>query len=295
MTVRNLEIFVAVCEERSMSNAARRLFISQSSVSQAIAELEKHYEIKLFERISRKLHLTSHGRACLFHANEVLNTWRLMHMSMKGEAEHELLRLGACTTVGHSFIHSLADAYRERYPKGRIHVEINNSTLLEQELLAARLDLAIIQGRAGTRDLIYTGFMEDEMVLICHPRHPRAGKNVALSDLAREPFIVRERGSGSRKLLDDAFGNVGVAPETPWVCSNYDAIVQAVKHGRGLALLSIHLIRQELLNNSVACIGLNDHHFGRKFHLCRHRDKTLTASMRYFTELCGRILTVNPR
>lgn len=289
MTIRNLEIFAAVCEDCSMSNAARRLFISQSSVSQAVAELEKHYEVKLFERIAKKLHLTSHGKACLFYANEVLNAWRLMHMSMKGKEEHELARIGSCTTIGHSLIHSLVDAYRERYPNGRVFVRIGNSALLEQELLAARLDLAIIQGGTRSRDLVYTDVMEDELVLLCHPEHPFAGRSVPLARLAREPFIVREQGSGSRKLLDEAFGKEGMVPETPWVCSNNDAIVQAVKRGKGLGLLSVHLVRGELLSGSVASIGLENHRFSRRFHLCRHKDKTLTEGMRYFTRLCERI------
>ena len=286
MTFRDLEIFAEVCKQMNMSEAARKLFISQSSVSQSISALEKEYGVKLFERLSKKLYLTPQGETLLLYANQHLSDFEQINLQMKSAGNLSFIRVGASTTIGYHLIHSLVDKYEDLYPEVKVKVEIGNSSALEQKVLTSGLDLAIVQGTFLSKDLVYSPALDDELVLVCCPEHPLAGRTVSIQELAQEEFVGREQGSGTQKLLEDVFHAANKSLETRWICSNVDSIKQAVKKKKGIALLSNYLIQDELQREELSIIHLKDHKFYRKFHITTHKDKYKTNYLESFHHLC---------
>lgn len=286
MSLRNLEIFAEVCQHMNMSRAAEKLYISQSSVSQAIAELEKQYQVKLFERLSRKLYLTDAGKELLFYANQMVHLIKQIDRKMQDMSSTELIRIGACTTIAFYLMNPLLDRFQEICPAVRATVEVGNSSQLEQKILNSQLDLAFVQDISNAKEMSRECALADHLVLVCHKDHPLADKEVSEEALDGLSFVAREPGSGTRRLLDHIFSQKGIVPEYAWVCNSIASMKDAVLHKRGICLLSQHLVHEELEQGQMAEIRVKGREFNRRFFLIRHKDKYKTREIEAFIELC---------
>ncbi|MCQ4637167.1 LysR family transcriptional regulator [Anaerovorax odorimutans] len=286
MSLRNLEIFAEVCKHMNMSRAAEHLYISQSSVSQAIGELEKQYQVRLFERLSKKLFLTDAGGQLLSYARQILYLTEQMEARMHDISGAEQLRIGACTTVGFYFMNPLLDKYQELCPQVRTMVEVGNSSQLEKKILDAQLDLAFVQDITHAKEVTRESSLADRLILICRSDHPLADKEIDEEKLDGQPFVAREAGSGTRRLLEEIFAKKGIAPQYAWICNSIASMKDAVIHGRGICLLSEHLVKQELQEGSLAQIQLKNREFKRHFFLICHKNKYKTEGMERFIRLC---------
>lgn len=286
MTIRNLEIFCEVCRSMNMSKAAQALLISQSSVSQAVAALEKEYQVTLFERLNHSLYLTDAGRDLLFLSHQVLKTIEQLDRRMSDSAYETKLRLGVSTTLGNCLIHPLLAAYRQSFPEGRISVEMANTKTLEKKLLTAKMDIALIQQAAHSSHLEYIPLLEDELIVICWSGHPLAGKTVDLAALSQEVMVTREKGSGTSLLTEQAFAQRGVPLRRGWIVSGSDAVKQAVLHRVGISVISRFLVQEELDAGILGQIYLSDTPFHRRFDLAYHKDKVPDQYFRQFLNFC---------
>ena len=184
MTIRHLKVFLAVAETGKMSAAADQLFIAQPSVSQAIADIEKYYNVRLFERISRKLYITPAGEQLLDYARHIVALFDEMELEMKYSAEHTTLKIGGTVTVGTTILSELVSRFEAENPPVTLTVLVDNTPVIESMILKSDLDLGIVEGEVSSEDLIQIPAVEDEMVLICGPGHPFSGrKTVSLDEL----------------------------------------------------------------------------------------------------------------
>ncbi|MBN7573473.1 LysR family transcriptional regulator [Clostridium sp. 2-1] len=294
LTIRDLEIFVEVCTQMSMSKAAQKLYISPSSVSQSISALENEYNTKLFERLSKKLYLTSNGKELLFHAKQLLYDLGQMNLKMRNLSYQGLVRIGVCTTIGHKLIYPILEKFQNLYPSVNIQVEIGNSSYIEQKILSYDLDVAIIQMESPCSELTYVDFLDDKLMLVCHPENPLAEQTIKINQLSSEPVIAREPGSRTQKMLQDIFDESHIIPNVTWICKSIDSIKEAVIHNKGIALLSQYLIQDELKNRKIAKINLEEYNFTRKFYISYHKNKHLTEYIHNFIMLCSTIKDENP-
>ena len=289
MTIRNLEIFSEVCRCMNMSQAAQNLLISQSSVSQAVASLEREYQVTLFERLNHSLYLTDAGKDLLFLSHQVLKTIHQLNRRMNDSAYETRLRLGVSTTLGNCLIHPLLAAYRQNYREGRISVEMANTKSLEKKLLTAKMDIALIQQTAHSSHLEYIPLFEDEMIVICWKEHPLSGQTVSLEQLSLETMVTREKGSGTSLLTEQVFIQRGLTLRRGWVCSGVDAVKSAVLHQAGVAVISRFLVQRELNAGILGQIYLQDQPFFRRFDLAYHKDKVPDLYFRQFLDFCTQL------
>jgi len=161
MTLRHFKIFVAVCDNMNMTASAESLFISQSAVSQAIAELEKHYDVRLFERLSRKLYLTQAGEKLLSYARHIIKLNLEVEQSMKALHENSLIRLGASVTIGTSVLPKLISTFKQLTPSTVIEVCEDNTQQIERQILRDEIDIALIEGEITSPDINSILFMDD--------------------------------------------------------------------------------------------------------------------------------------
>ncbi|MBQ2327416.1 MAG: LysR family transcriptional regulator [Clostridia bacterium] len=287
MTNRNLEIFVAVAEYGKMSLAARQLYITQSSVSQAISEIEKEYGVLLFERLSRRLHLTDTGRDFLEYAKKTLALQQEMDNFLRDTSRRKKIRIGATLTVGASVISPIVSRLKELDEDIIPEVTVANTHILEEKLLRSQLDIGFVEGMIKHPDIIVEHVMHDEMTFVCGPKHPFYGReNVSIRELDGMPLILREHGSGTRSQVETAMKTHHLELNSPWECCTADAIISAVMHSHAATIISHRLVREHAENGLVWSCPIPDVDFNRSFSLVYHKDKLITAAMAQFMKVC---------
>lgn len=288
MTLRHLKIFLAVCEsECNITRASKKLYMAQPAVSQAIAELEHYYGVKLFERLSRRLCITEAGLRFKAYAVHIRALFDEMEAAMHNWDDQGVLRVGASITIGSQFLPSYARAYQVVYPAVELRAEIAQSQHLEGLLLENQLDLALIEGGVHSPLLVAEPYMEDELVGICSSQGPFAqGEEVEQEVFAAQKFLLREHGSGTREVLDSAMEAAGYTVRPAWESISTGALVNAVIQGMGIAVLPRRLLAGPLRKGRLHAFRVKGMRFSRKYQLIYHRDKFLTPAMQAFMELC---------
>ncbi|MBS6339691.1 LysR family transcriptional regulator [Eubacterium sp. AM05-23] len=287
MTIRHLKVFLAVAETGKMSAAADQLFIAQPSVSQAIADIEKYYNVRLFERISRKLYITPAGEQLLDYARHIVALFDEMELEMKYSAEHTTLKIGGTVTVGTTILSELVSRFEAENPPVTLTVLVDNTPVIESMILKSDLDLGIVEGEVSSEDLIQIPAVEDEMVLICGPGHPFSGrKTVSLDELQGQYFVIREKGSRARSFFEKILDKEGVEIVEKWTCTNTEAIKNAVMGGQGLAVLSKRLVEREFEQGRLCILSIQGIRLLRNFTLIYHKNKFLSPPFKAFVQAC---------
>lgn len=287
MTLRHFKIFAAVCDTMNMTSAAKALFMSQSAVSQAIAELEIHYDVKLFERLSRKLYLTQAGKKLLSYARHIIRMNAEVETNMKALHESGLIRIGASVTVGAYVLPKLVSRFQVINPKTDIRVFEDNTAEIESLLLNDEIDIGIVEGETTSPDILKYPFMDDELVLICGAGHRLAKlPSVEPHELEQEKFIIREKGSGTRKTFEDMMAVNGLTWNATWVCNNADSIKMAVAQGLGVSFISRLSVKNEVTSGLLIEKSIKNMEFKRQFKIIYHKHKYLTQSMKSLINIC---------
>jgi len=287
MTIRHFKIFIAVADAGSMTAAAAILFISQPTVSQAIAELEAHYGTRLFERLSRRLYITETGKKLLSYARHMISLLDDMEQTVKNADDAGTLRIGASLTIGTAILPELTNKFTKLFPSIQIKAVIDNTKEIEAMILKNAVDFAVVEGIVHSRDIVEKAFMDDELVLVCGSGHPlyKAG-SVSVSDLGEYGFIVREQGSGTRELFERAAASNLFKWRCIWECSDSGCLKNAALHGIGLAVISKKLVENEIRCGALAIVTVENFDLKRKFSIIHHKNKYLANSMKAFFNLC---------
>ncbi len=286
MTLRHYKIFVTVCDTMNMTSAAEQLFMSQSAVSQAVAELEKHYGIRLFERLSRKLYLTEAGQKLLGYARHMIRMNAEVESDMKTLHRSGTVRIGASITVGSCVLPKLAVDFQKMNPLTRVEVIEDNTAKIESLILQDKIDLGLVEGETSSPDVICRPFLDDELVLICSPNHRFAAyPEVEPQELEQESFMIREEGSGTRKTFENRMEEHHLTWKASWTCNNADTIKNAVAAGLGVSVISKRAVENEVRAGSLLEKRVKDIEFKRQFKLIYHKNKFITEPMLQFTKL----------
>ncbi len=289
MTLRHLKIFLAVCDFGNMTRAAKELYISQSAVSQVIGELEEYYGCKLFERLSKKLYLTSSGEKLIGYARHIIRMSLEAEQEMKVLQEMGSFRIGVSVTVGAHIMPSLAYIFSDKYPETEIKVIEDNTNRIEQMILYDEIDIGLVEGEMLSSDLILEPFLEDELILICGNNHPFAShSSIQLDQIRDEKLILREQGSGTRKLFEDLLLDHQISSNPIWICNNTDTIKNAVELGLGVSAISKMAVKREVELGRLHQVEIQGILMKRMFKIVFHKNKYLTKRMNQFISLCSK-------
>jgi DNA-binding transcriptional LysR family regulator len=287
MTLRHFKIFVIVCDTLNMTAAAESLYVSQSAVSQAIAELEKYYDIRLFERLSRKLYITQVGEKLLGYARHMIRMNDDIEKEMKSINKTGLIRLGASVTIGATVLPKLVTMFRQANPSTDIEAFEDNTEQIQNRLLTDKTDIGLVEGEITSPDIMSTPFMDDELVLICGNHHWFSSLSVINPhDLETENFIIREHGSGTRKTFEDVMKAQQLSWKSTWTCNNADTIKAAVIAGLGISVISRRTVEKEAESGELIIKPIAGVRFSRTFKIAYHKNKYLTTQMKNFIDLC---------
>jgi len=283
LTLRHFKIFIAVCDTMNMTSAADTLFMSQSAVSQAIAELERHYDVKLFERLSRKLYLTQAGQKLSSYARHIIRMNAEVENNMKTLRANGSIRLGASVTVGAHVLPKLVAAFQKTSPQTDVEVFEDNTERIEDLILHDQIDIGLVEGDTTSPDILNRPFMDDELVLICGANHRFAKLPfVEPHELETEKFIIREKGSGTRRTFEDRMTADHLTWKVIWTCNNADTIKMAVAEGLGVSVISQLAVKNEAASGLLCQLKVKGIRFKRQFKIIYHKNKYLTEPMKQF-------------
>jgi DNA-binding transcriptional LysR family regulator len=287
MTLRHLKIFVAVCECNGITAAAEKLYLAQPAVSLAISQLEDYYNVKLFDRISRKLCITETGKQLLNYATHIVSLFNEMENSIENWDRTGIMRIGTSISIGNELLPKLINDFKKQYPELKIQVVIDNSENIENKVLLNDIDFGLIEGIIHSEQIKYEKFMDDKLVVVCGHEHPLAAEDeINIQTLKEYDFILREKGSGGRELFDSTImiNNIEIKPI--WESISTQAIIKAVKHGIGISILPFLLVREELESGTLKAVKVKDISFDRPFYIIYHKNKYLTDISKAFLKLC---------
>lgn len=291
MTIRHLRIFLAVCEnQNNLTRAAKSLYMAQPAVSLAIQELEEHYGTRLFERLSHRLYLTEAGLRMREYASHIASLFDEMEQSLGGWDRSGILHVGASITIGSQLMPSYVRAFRELRSEMDVRVSIAPSEQLEQRLLYNQLDFALLERSIHSPHLVGEKFMEDSLAAVCSPQGPlKNGQVLSPEEFARQPFLLRDPGSGTRELFDSAMEAAGLRITPAWEAMSTSALINAAIQGLGIAVVSQRAVAGALADGLLAAVHLEGVDFLRSFRIVHHRDKFLTPAALDFIQLCHRL------
>jgi DNA-binding transcriptional LysR family regulator len=300
MTFRQLEAFLAVARERSFGGAARRIHLSQPTLSEHIHELERELGKPLFVRRPRTVMLTEAGRVFEVHAARVMaaaDDARSAVAELEALSRGSLL-VGASTTPGIYVLPRILAVFQRRYPGIDLALRIANSRVIEERVRADELDLGVVGGHVlGPGERCVAAGLLDELVLIATARH-RWGRGAPVSRrvLSTERLLVREAGSATRQVTERALQLAGITPARTMELDHTEAIKQCVMAGLGVAFVSVHAVRDEVRARRLVVVPVRGLRIRRHFHVIHGERRSLTASARAFLALLeeGQGPTVGP-
>ncbi|MCH4167572.1 MAG: LysR family transcriptional regulator [Megasphaera sp.] len=287
MALRYLYIFIAVCEENNMTHAAKRMHMTQPSVSQAIREMETYYGVLLFERLGHRLFITPAGTRLLQYAYQIVSLSKKAKTAMAHYTHATPIRIGASLTIGEVFLIELLCYLHQQSPQQQYLSDIHNTAEMEQLLLRDNIDIALVEGQIQSEYLLSQPFMRDELVLVVAPDHPLAAKP-ALSpdDLQGQSLYVREKGSGTRNLFISTMEEHHVQFHILGSYNNTEALKKAAQAGLGAAILSRRLVAKEISAGSLTAHTIQGISLARIFKIVYHKDKFISPSLQQVIDAC---------
>lgn len=275
MTIRHLKIFVSVCEHNnSVTKAAESLYIAQPTVSQTIAELERQYNVELFERINKRLVLTDIGKELLMKAKEILTGFEDFENLAESRGKTPRVRIGSALTLGQTVIPKFMQALRERHIELRPHITIKPSAAIQKELENGNLDFAILDGEITSPVLLAQPFKEEQLVAVAH--HDFAVKDrLTLKEFVKYPLLLREQGNLARDHLEKLLHehNLHVRPTIDAV--NNQVLITATLSGLGIAFLPDSVVREYIERGQLREIAVEHLDAIRTNSIVIHKNKKL--------------------
>lgn len=288
MNRHQLELFKVVAEKKNFSQASEILHISQPAISQQIHLMEEELGIKLFRRTTRKVSLTDEGKLLYNYAIQICNLFADAEKSLSefSGVVRGHLTIGASQTIGEYFLPKFIGSFKELYPQVLITIDIFNTQHITKAVHDQTLDLGLVEGNVDAEGLNVTPFLDDELLVIVNPTHPLAiQKSVTFEQLTLFPFVLREKGSGTRQIMEDAMVNAG------WEMDNFSVIMElgsteavksAVEANLGISILSERTVQKELLFKTLKALRIEGLKIMRKFFVITNSKRYLTPAMEHF-------------
>ena len=276
-TLRQLKVFEAVARNLSFSRAAEELHLTQPAVSTQVKKLEEHAGLPLFEQLGKKIHLTPAGSEMLHASRVIIRQFEEVEETMtqfKGVSGGKLNV--TVISAGDYFLPRLLVEFARRHAGVTLNFGVCNRAELLEQLTDNLTDLAIMVRPPLDMDTENEPFAPHPYVIVAAPDHPLAArKRIPVSRLAREPFVVREKGSDTWHSMEEGFGTHLAELNIAMEIKSTETIKQAVMAGMGVTFLSAHTISRELQAGSLAVLDVQGFPLMLNWYVVHRRSKRL--------------------
>lgn len=279
-----LHIFFTVSDKGSFSGAAQALHMTQPAVTMQVQSLEEHFGAKLFSRTTKKIELTEAGRALLPFARRSIELMRETEEGMS-RFTHMLegrLQLGASLTVGEYILPRLLGPFGKEFPHISISMKVMNTTQIVEEIMQHQLTFGLVEAPVEHPDVQIDPVLSDELKLILPAGHELADKEtLTLEEVLRYPFVLREQGSGTRRVMEEELLRRGKDPSSMKILmelGSTGAVKSAVEANLGLSILSQSSIKHELALGVLVSKRIEGIRFMRSFYSIHLKSTLLPIS-----------------
>ena len=298
ITLDRLRIFLAVAEQMHFTRAAEVLYMTQSSVSSAIHNLEKHYGLKLFDRIGRHIEITEAGRLLKIEAQKILEQVNLTERGLQelNNLHRGELKLGASLTIGNYWLPDKISKFKRQYPGIEVYCTLGNTAEISVGTVDGRFDLGFVEGEVDSsviNALKIETIGGDRLLIVVGQSHPWfSTARVSLTALTQTAWVMREPGSGTRAVFEQALRKWGIDPSDLNVVlamSSGEMVKAVVENGVGVTAISELMIKKELQLNSLRPVQIEElgasTQIARSFFQLKHQQRFQTLISQAFTQL----------
>ena len=288
MDIRRLKVFCKVFELKSFTKAAEALSISQPTVSEHIRALEKALGERLIDRLGRAVVPTPAGKVFYRYALSIIQMLEEATQALgqfKGRLAGRLI-LGASTIPGTYILPRFIGTFKTEHPAIRFTLRISDTAEIVQEVLETNLEAGLVGSKWNDRRLLLEEVFADELVLAVYPEHRWARKRkIALEELVDEPFILREKGSGTRMVMNRIMEDQGLDPSRlPIVAEmgSTEAVRQGIRFRIGVSILSNQAVAEDLRQGTLVLVEINNVRFFRPLYLIQRKNRQITPLCQAF-------------
>ena len=281
MTLRHLEVFIAVCECKSVTHAADRLYMSQPAVSIAIKELESYYGVPLFIRANRTIYLTEQGEVLFLEAKQIINQYEHTRVMLNDNSKFNRVSLGINAATAETEFSNLIKKVRKTDLEIEYSLKVGPAIKLEEMLMENKLDMAILDVIENPKQFVAEKLYEDDMLVVCNPDF-YDNDEITLKELGKHPLYLQQRGMNSRKCVEYGLLHAGVNPIVKAEANSTLALVQLAKLGNGFAVLSSGTAERFARDAGLRIVHTPPNSFHRHFFLVHHKNKNLTPTQKAF-------------
>jgi DNA-binding transcriptional LysR family regulator len=290
MDIWQLYVFCNVIEFKSFSKAGEAVRLSQPTVSSHIKDLENYFGIQLIDRLSKKAVPTKAGELLFQYAKQII--------ALKDETESAMaeyqgiikgrLEIGGSTIPGVYLLPQIVGKFKYRYPQVDISLTIDDTDKIVQATINGDLELGIVGASYDDGSVLQNELIDDEMCLVVPANHKFCRKTkIKISELTREPFILREKGSGTLRSIKHSFIKSGYHIEDLNVVAEIgstEAVIQAVKGGVGISIISKIAVKENLKSGLLAALSIEGVDLKRTLFITRHKQRSVSPLSKAFIE-----------
>jgi len=287
VTLRQLEVFLAIANHENVTLAADSLAMSQSAASTALREFEQRFDIALFDRVGKRLQLNELGRSVRPRAEALLARAQEFEQSLLQHGEIGTIKVGATLTIGNYLAVGIIAQFMAQHPTARVALTVENTRAIAGKVANFELDVGLIEGELQDPDLDVLPWREDELTLFCAPENPLAAKGVLDDqDLLAASWIVRETGSGTRQAFDRAMTGLHSELKLLLELQHTEGIKRAVEANLGIGCLSRIALVEAFRRGSLVPLQAPHRDWRRRFYFILHRQKYRSRGITSWLELC---------
>jgi len=289
ITLRQLQIFLAVAQSGSTTAAADQVALSQSAASAALSELEHALNVQMFDRVGKRLVLNDNGRLLLPQARHMLDAAQTIEQQFL--APHQAgaeLHIGASTTIGSYMLPQMIASYRRTQPQLRVRALVANTADIVAAVSNFEVDAGLIEGPCHATDVEVEPWMTDELIVVASPQHALAQqeKKLTYKKLSQADWLLREAGSGTREAVEHAL--LPYLHHLPSACEfgNSEAIKRATAEGMGISCLSRAVVQDLLDSGRLIELETPLPKLRRHFYMVRSKHRVLSLRLDALLTFC---------
>jgi len=288
-----LRIFYHAAKYQNYTLASKKLCITQPAVTAQMKLFEDNCNLRLFKKKGRNIYLTDEGKTLYEYAKTIFEYEKEIDDVIEDmkKLKRGVLRLGTTKSYARYFMPFLISGFHQTYPNIKIHLNEGSSLEMIHGLLDFQNEVAIIAKAEDHPDVFFMPFSQEELVMILAPEHPLARKRVInFMDLAEEPIIMKETGSGTRRLINELFARHNRTPDVLVETSNTEFIKQLVQRGDGVSFVVREAVAVELKEKKLATVPVKDQKLFLNISIAYLKNQHLSHSARAFLDILGTLV-----
>jgi LysR family transcriptional regulator, transcriptional activator of the cysJI operon len=287
MNLETLQIFCDLVELQNFSRTAEKHGVSQSAISQQLAQLELSYKTQLINRKKRPLNVTEPGRLFYQGCKDIIERYDQLKNELNNLSRPEArINIAAIFSIGMHTLQPYVKKFMATYPKVNLNIEYLGAAQIYDRILTGDIDIGIVASPKMNRNTDVFPLEAEPLVFVCNPEHSLAAiADIDIHKLQGRSFVAFQSGLASRTLIDDILRQYNVSVQIVMEFDNTETIKRAVEINSGVSILPETTVRTEIAAGSLRAIPFSNEKFVRQIGLILRKDKTLSLAGRYLIEL----------